>query len=99
MFKSITLTTILLAAGGLVSLPVFADTAAQASDDTSLGEHAHPRYLHNRLDVNDDGQIGPRERAHAQALKSRADHNQDGKIGPRERHHAHHVLNRVDRRH
>lgn len=56
------------------------------------------RYLHRRIDVNDDGRIGPRERRYARKLRRHADVNGDGHLGPRERHAARHVLNQVDRR-
>ncbi len=50
-----------------------------------------------RLDRNDDGRIGPRERQLGKQIRTRLDRNGDGRLGPREWRLGKKMHNRMDR--
>lgn len=84
MFKPIALTAALIVTGTAFGLP--------ASAIAGLDEH--PRL--QQLDMNHDGQLGPRERERARYLHNRIDVNDDGRISPRERAYARELKARAD---
>ncbi|MFQ5506521.1 MAG: hypothetical protein ACE5F1_17260, partial [Planctomycetota bacterium] len=43
------------------------------------------RRVHDKLDRNGDGKVGPRERRIGRRVHDKLDRNGDGKVGPRER--------------
>ena len=89
MNKRILLTCAALTAGLSLTLstPLLADT-----DTESI-----PQTRFDRLDRNDDGKLGPRERKHARYLHNRIDVNDDGRIGARERQYANNLRGKGDR--